>query len=159
MNIRDLLLSLNFIVIVALGGYTFYSQSQEDKKVFILNQRVFNEFEGTRQLETKLEQLKRTHQQNLDSLGYFLKVESSETLMLKYEDLNRQYTLDEKAISEKYTAAIWKDINQYIAEFGKEKHCDFIFGANGNGNLMFANEVHDVTDEVIQYVNKRYEDE
>lgn len=79
--------------------------------------------------------------------------------MLKYEDLNRQYTLDEKAISEKYTAAIWKDINQYIAEFGKEKHCDFIFGANGNGNLMFANEVHDVTDEVIQYVNKRYEDE
>lgn len=159
MNIRDLLLSLNFIVIVALGGYTFYNQSQEDKKVFILNQRVFNEFEGTRQLETKLEQLKRTHQQNLDSLGYFLKVESSETLMLKYEDLNRQYTLDEKAISEKYTAAIWKDINQYIAEFGKEKHCDFIFGANGNGNLMFANEVHDVTDEVIQYVNKRYEDE
>jgi len=53
---------------------------------------------------------------------------------------------------------IWKRLNPYIAEYGKEKGYAYIYGANGTGNVLYADEGEDITDELIEYVNKRYHD-
>lgn len=51
---------------------------------------------------------------------------------------------------------IWKRLNPYVAEFGKEKGYSYIYGANGTGNVLYADEKQNVTEELIEYVNKRY---
>lgn len=53
---------------------------------------------------------------------------------------------------------LWKRLNPYVADFGKEKGYSFIYGANGTGNVLYADESLNVTDELIKYVNKRYHD-
>jgi outer membrane protein len=53
---------------------------------------------------------------------------------------------------------LWKRLNPYVADFGKEKGYSYIYGANGTGNVLYADESLNVTDELIKYVNKRYHD-
>ena len=65
--------------------------------------------------------------------------------------------VEQQELSSRYTADIWKRINHYVSDYGKTEGYDFIFGATGDGGLMYANDVNDITDEVILYLNKKYE--
>ena len=62
----------------------------------------------------------------------------------------------EEELTARYTSDIWKHINEGIAEFGKAEGYDFIFGASGNGGIMYADEANDITDRVVTYINLRY---
>ena len=47
--------------------------------------------------------------------------------------------------------------NQYIKDYGIQNNYILIFGVSGQGNIMYANDGLDATEEVIEYVNKRYQ--
>jgi outer membrane protein len=53
----------------------------------------------------------------------------------------------------------WTEINKYIMEYGKENKFDMIHGVSGEGNLMYADEKLNVTDQVIEYMNNKYDGE
>mgnify|MGYP003575215987 CR=1 FL=1 len=53
---------------------------------------------------------------------------------------------------------IWKRLNPYLADYGKEKGYEYIYGANGTGNVLYADKGQDITEDVIKYVNGRYHD-
>lgn len=53
-----------------------------------------------------------------------------------------------------FERVIWEKINQKINEYGKEKGYDYIFGAKGDGSIMYASDAKDITKEVIAYINK-----
>jgi Skp family chaperone for outer membrane proteins len=55
-------------------------------------------------------------------------------------------------------AMIWKRLNPYLIDFGKENGYEYIYGANGTGNVLYADEHQDITEEIIKYVNQRYHD-
>ncbi|MBT1708772.1 OmpH family outer membrane protein [Fulvivirgaceae bacterium PWU5] len=156
MKLNTLLLVLNLVVVTALAGYLFW-QFRTDKKAFILNQRVFVSYEGTKALEAKLSTLRRSYTHTLDSMQQMLATSPNTDLVGAYEDKRQQYALAEQEMSDKYTADIWRKINQHVSEFGKENGYDFIFGATGDGNLMFAGDAYDVTDDIIDYINQKYE--
>jgi hypothetical protein len=44
---------------------------------------------------------------------------------------------------------ILAEINTYIKQYGKEKGYDFILGATDNGNIVYAAEGKDITDDVL----------
>lgn len=154
MRNKGIFLVLNLMALVGLAGFVFVHSASE-KKAYIQNQRVFAEFKGTLQLEQKLGKLKVLHKSQLDSLGAVAR--GNEALVSAYEDAQRRYALEEQELSDKYTVDLWKEINQHLTHFGKERGYDFIFGATGNGTIMFANDAHDVTNEVITYLNTQYE--
>ena len=77
--------------------------------------------------------------------------------------MQREYTYKEtefqkenQRASNEYYTKIMSRINQYVEEFGKEKRYAIIFGANGQGNIMYAEDSKDITKEVLEYVNSRY---
>lgn len=51
---------------------------------------------------------------------------------------------------------IWKRLNPYLEEYGKEKGYEFIFGASGTGSILYADKGKDITEDMIKYVNERY---
>jgi outer membrane protein len=57
---------------------------------------------------------------------------------------------------EEYSDEIWKQINHYIKEYGKDKHYDFIYGATGTGSLMYADSTLDLTVPLVKYINEKY---
>jgi outer membrane protein len=153
---KSYLAIINFLLIGGVILYLFFLRPVESKKGYILNQQVFNEFNGKRELEKKLNTLKEQHKVWLDSVAAQLNQNSD--LAKIYEANAANLQLQEQELTEKYTADIWKLINQYLAEYGKEKGYDFIFGASGDGSLMYASDANNITSEVTTYINKRYEE-
>ena len=49
------------------------------------------------------------------------------------------------------------DINDYVKEYGKKKGYDIIFGASGSGNVMYASEASDLTEDVLKGLNAEFE--
>jgi outer membrane protein len=71
-----------------------------------------------------------------------------------YADLSRKTENHNKEIE----GMVWTRLNPYITDFGKEKGYDYIYGANGTGNVLYADKGQDITEEVIKYANNRYHD-
>ncbi len=154
---NNIVLILNLVIVLALAGFILF-QNKEERKAYVLNQKLFEGFTGKKELEKKLNDLKSSNKKNVDSLTTLIQAKANEPALVQYyQQMIQSYELNEQQLSTKYTADIWKRINDYVAEFGKEKGYDFIFGATGDGNLMYAKDTHDVTEELVRYVNAKYE--
>lgn len=120
--------------------------------------RLVNEFELQKEFS---EQAKRDFERErtmIDSLIFSEKLRNPAT----HESFkNELYTSLYKKAEERnkeIEAVIWKRLNPYLAEFGKENGYLYIYGANGTGNVLYADKAQDVTEELIKYVNNRYHD-
>jgi Skp family chaperone for outer membrane proteins len=149
------LILVNSVLLVFL--VVLLSQQRKNRKSgFIVNQRVFNEFLGKKELEKKLTVLRARDRVTLDSLVGLLESTSNTSLLKIYQDRIDNMAISERQLSDQYTSDIWKVINESVHEFGEREGYDLIFGAVGSGSLMYANKSQDITDEVIQFVNERY---
>jgi outer membrane protein len=154
-NIGIVLLIANLLVLAGIGYYAFRVKNK--KTAFIVNQRVFSEFLGKKELEKKLNDLKTNNNKSVDSLSFLIHRSNNSVAVQTYQEGIDNIKLMEQQLSEQYTADIWKQINQWVNEFGKQNGYDFILGAAGNGSLMYANEANDITEEVIVFLNKKYQ--
>lgn len=143
-------------MLAGLAAYVLFGNVNE-KKGYILNQEVFNGFKGKQELESKLGKLQQQHKTWLDSVGSLIAQRNDPALIRMYQENASNFRLQEEELSQKYTADIWKRINHHLAGFGKENGYDFIFGASGDGSLMYADDARNITSEVIPYINARYE--
>ena len=73
-----------------------------------------------------------------------------------YSKRAEEYGREETLLVEQFTSEVWAFINDGIKEYGDTHGYDFIFGATGDGSLMFARESTNVTDSVIQFINRKY---
>ncbi len=83
-----------------------------------------------------------------------------ELLSNKQQQLNNYQQAIQKQIQEedqKMTQTVVNDINSYVKEYGKENGYPIIFGAGGNGNIMYAADASDLTEEVLEGLNEQYD--
>jgi Skp family chaperone for outer membrane proteins len=156
-KIQYLLILLNIVMI----GYIVFLEVKQHytpyQNVYVINQDVFDQFKGKKEIENKLTAIKARNKSELDSLYNITATAYNDKVRSLYEEKAKKYAYEESVLAEQYTQAIWKQINQYINDYGKANKYDFIYGASGNGNLMYAGEHKNVTQEVINYINSRYE--
>ncbi|MBS9464318.1 OmpH family outer membrane protein [Flagellimonas sp. 389] len=82
-----------------------------------------------------------------------------ELLQNKQQQINNYQQTVQKQIQEedqKMTQTIVNDINSYVKNYGKNHGHHIIFGAQGNGNIMYAEEGTDLTDKVLIGLNEQY---
>ena len=53
--------------------------------------------------------------------------------------------------------AISTQLNSYVKEFAEEYGYDYIMGATGGGNLWYIKPAKNITEDVLIYVNLKYE--
>jgi outer membrane protein len=149
------LAAIGLIALVSLGGVIWLLTAKKEKIGFVYNQQVFEKFEGTRELKEKLSRQEAQFKSVLDSLS--LLVNSGRKDLVPYlQNKAQELGLKHQEVSQTYTADIWKRINDEAMNFGKENGYDYILGAAGNGNMMYAKDQLNVTDEFIEYLNTRY---
>ena len=166
MNLRSV---LPFVVAVGIGaliGVAVYSCIP--KTAFVDNQRLFDAFQGRKELESRLKQTFNQKQLMIDSLGLQIKslqqtaaTSTAQQMRLQgmiqqYQQMQKDTQNDYQYKSQEYTEAIWKQISTYTREYGEQHHYDYVFGIAGSGSLMFGKPHYDITDDVIQFVNDRY---
>lgn len=102
----------------------------------------------------------KTWQANLDSLSTEMaalppaQAKAKQQQFLQYRQAIQQKAQAEEA---RVNQEILAEINAYIKQYGKEKGYDFILGATDNGNIVYAAEGKDITDEVLAGLNKQYD--
>ncbi len=155
-------ISLNIITLlalIALSSFVFLNTSKP-KQGFVYTKKVFDNYHGKKEFEKKLSALREKHHQELEPLRHQINQdENNQQLINSFQVASQHFQVKEEELSQKYTSDIWKQINQYLVEYGKEQGYEFIFGASGDGNLMFAHDANDISEEIILYINTKYEGE
>lgn len=133
---------------------------------FVNNADLFAEFTGKKDNEQKLKQLEFQQKRILDSLAVQVRaVQNSEVktselqkrLEGRYLTMQEEFSVELENLSQKYTDEIWQHINQYVSDYGEEKGYDVIYGTTGNGGIMYGKKDLNLTPELLNYINLRYE--
>ena len=173
MNINYKNLAGYLIVLIISVSFTLiYKSNNESKTAYIDLQKTFKEFELKKELEAQLIKVKNQRQGILDSLEFELKVLSKELQSQKNADKNKiaifqtkreefiakkeSFIEENENLSAQYDSQIFRQMNQYVKDFGVENGYSYIFGSDGAGALMYAKESEEVTKEVIEFINERY---
>lgn len=168
------------IIALIIGIVSFFYQPTSSQLVYVDINKLMDGYKRTPIEKSKFEEKAKLMQSNVDSLvadwqnelKAYEKERSTMTkkeLELKQELLgNKQQQLNnyQKAIQgkiqeedQKASQTVINDINDYVKEYGKKHNYRIIFGASGSGNLMYANEAADLTEEVLEGLNTDYQAE
>lgn len=168
---------LPFLAIL-LSAIAIYYAKTSSQLVYVDVNKLIEGYKRTKVVKAEYEKKATTMKTNVDSLlaGWQRELKSYEKerstltpkeLKLKQELLqNKQQQINgyqetiQKQIEDenkKVTQTVVNDINDYIKEYGKKKGYKIIFGASGTGNIMYADEATDLTEEVLKGLNSEYE--
>lgn len=160
------------LLIIGLFVFVGFSLPKEQPRGFVVSSKLYQEFTMKKELEDNLMAKQTAWNNELDSLKIQLEFKAQtykslgeenipmlqELQMLdrqltqktqQYEELNQQET--QRALEQ-----IWNQLNTYIEAYGEANGYEYIYGANGDGAIMYADAEHELTDEIIEYVNKQY---
>jgi len=160
------------IVIAILSmGVSLYLFATAPQNAYIDIPKVYEAFLLKKELAAKFENTRNARQQVLDSLKLKLQVlkhhiddPGSENEQKEYQQILQEYysqeerfAQDNQTQSNQYNDQVITQLNQYVADFGEKNNYDIIFGANSDGSIMYAKNVHDISEDIISYINMRYE--
>ena len=160
-------------MIIGIVGFLIYMHLTKPKTAYVNTIELYNDFLLKEELEENMIATQKARERILDSLKLDLqsmatRLEAQDVREQEeinhWEFLRKQYLLkkdhfeeDNIAMGEKYTDQIWKQLNQYIKDYGTTNGYEYIFGADGQGKLMHATESNNITSEVLVYINERYQ--
>ncbi|MFH2144263.1 MAG: OmpH family outer membrane protein [Bacteroidota bacterium] len=73
--------------------------------------------------------------------------------MMQYQEATKRKLADEEQVA---TQTVLNEVNDYINEYGKKHGYRYILGANGSGNLVYAEEAYNITEQVLEGLNSEY---
>jgi len=160
-------------LVVLLAAFLMLSCGEKQSGiVYVQNMRLYSEFDLALELDATLQDFSKKRTQELDSLNMALEnmtaelenmVEIPMETYQNYNDLRNALMFREKnyeeeliAKSQEYDEQIWERLNGYVQTFAEANDYEMILGASENGNLMYAKDTLDITDELIEYCNNQY---
>lgn len=163
-------------VLLSMSSICYFKSSSE--LVYVDVNKLLEGYKRTKVVRAEFEEKAKTLNANVDSLMTNWQNElktyekerskmSKKELELKQQLLgNKQQQINnyqqaiQKQIQEedkKATQTVINDINDYVKEYGKSNGYNIIFGASGGGNIMYANEGSDLTEDVLNGLNTEFE--
>lgn len=168
--------SLYSILFIAVGTL-YYLQFDKDEVVYIDSTKVLQEYQGMINARSTYQQKAKVWQSNVDTLAIEVNraiqdfEQSKSTMSDKEQQLSKQLirtkqtqlTDYQKAIQDKaaqedaqMTRQVLEEVNAYIADFGEKHGYRIILAATEYGNLVYAEDALDITEEVIKGLNANY---
>lgn len=147
-------------------------RTEKGKIVYVQNLKLYSEFDLALELDAKLQAFSKHRTNELDSLTLAFENLTAELekmneipieIYQNYNDLRNSVMFKEKnyeeelmSISQEYDEQIWNRLNGYVKKYAVENNYDMILGASGNGNLMYAKDTLDITNELVAFCNSQY---
>lgn len=170
--------TIAILLAFALIGILFLKKSN-DRIVYVDSARLLNQYQGMIEARKTFEQKAKGWQANVDTLTNQVQrairdyerslgqaksttrekelarqlIQTRQRQLAEYQQAIRQTAQSEES---KGNEAVLKVVNSFLAEYGKKKEYDLVLVANQSGNIAYATEGLDVTDEVIQELNKAF---
>jgi len=157
------LIIINLLLITVLTIFiTLKLNSSKINVAYVNNVKVFENFNMTKELKKAGEKEFNKRKLHLDSL--YLKLQSPDISSFDKKNLMQQFLREKEELNQfndyfasEQSAKIWIRIKSYSSEFSKENDYQLIINSDDKGNVLFAAESIDVTDNFLAYINKKYE--
>jgi outer membrane protein len=168
--IRTIAIIVSFICVSAIS-MAVYHFCFAPKPAFIDIPKVFNGFTMKNEMQKKYQRTESIRNKIVDSLSMDLQLLSNRVksdpknqALINEFDMKRQYFFsmknkteeDNAVLSEQYDKQILEQMSTYILEYGKKNGFDFIYGSSGNGTLMYASDKYNISEEIITFINSKY---
>ncbi|RZS92320.1 OmpH family outer membrane protein [Aquimarina brevivitae] len=174
---NKLALPISILALAASIFSFFYLQSSSDL-VYVDVNKLLDGYKRTKIVKAEFDEKAKTMKANVDSLladwQNELKAYEKERSELSKKELelkqqllsnkqqqinNYQQAVQKQLVEEdkKVTQTVINDINDFVKEYGKKKGYKVIFGATGNGTIMYGEKGADLTEEVLTQLNAEFE--
>jgi len=165
-EIRQIIITIAACVLT--GAAVLFILRSSNKKIAVVDAvKLFNDYKMKRELEAKEAVRLQYLARQADSIRQIILVKSKSTgtsqkeLQALYQSFNaakatleQEYQESNQSINEQ----VWKRLNPAVDAYGKERGFRLIIGANGMGSVLYNDDFYDKTKEVIDFVNKQYEE-
>jgi len=164
--------------LLILNLYLLFNQLTSKDLVFVDSSKLINNYKGMMDARKAYQQKAVVWQANVDTL-----VNEIQNDLKKFEKENAQMTSKERELTRQLlqnkqqqladyqkatqqqaaqedgqmTKQVVDEINQYIKDYGKSHKLKIILAATDYGNIAYAEEGIDITDEILEGLNKKYE--
>ena len=166
------------IIAILLSVASFFYNQNSSELVYVDVNKLLEGYKRTKIVRAEFELKAKTLRSNVDSLviGWQKELKtyekerskySKKELALKQELLgNKQQQINnyqqaiQKQVQEedkKATQTVINDINDFVKEYGKKNDYKIIFGASGGGSIMYADKKSDLTEKILDGINKEFE--
>lgn len=164
-----------FLFLAVAGNY--YLTFSQLKMAMVDSNKLLDQYKGMLDARAEYAEKAKGWQANIDTLTKELNTSiqayekekggmTSKERQLNEELINTKgKQLDDyrKAIAQQsqqedmaMTQRVLDEVNVFLTDYGKAKGYTIIFGATGNGNIIYAKDYIDITDEVIEKLNANY---
>lgn len=161
-NIEKIVIA-NLLGLVIVAGILIYSQfSPKNKIVYVNSMELFEQFKMTKELKRTGE--KQFNEQKIVVEGLYNQLQDSsitedQKKVIMQEFMQRKEALEafNQNFATEESAKIWKRISSYIKEYAEQNAYDIILGSDQNQTVLYSNEQHNITKEVLVFINTKYE--
>ena len=169
---------INLILIIGLIGiYILHFAKPENKIAYVDSAKLLNGYSNMLDARKEYEKKAKVWQANIDTLvaGVQNQLKSYEKGSQKMSEKERKLSMElirnkqtqlanyQKAIQEtaqqedaRMTQQVVTQVNSFLDQYGKEHNYDIILVATQSGNIAYAMEGMDITEEVLTQLNQEY---
>lgn len=100
------------------------------------------------------------YQEKMGSMSPSQRQEREQELMQKQQSIQRQQQMVGNQLRQESDVAIDSIVDKvkgYVKDYGKKNNYTYIFGSNESANIMYAKEGLDITQQILEELNKGYE--
>lgn len=165
-----------FISCLALG-FGIWAKNSTPKVAYVKVAIILEKYKGLQEVRSKFQQKEADWKSSVDTLTYKFNVAlaqyNQEMSKLDTEQRkSREIALQEQGMTlEKYRKSInekadkeedkmlqgaLNQINSFIESYGKKANYTLIIGTTSAGNLLYGDEKIDITNEILEQLNKNY---
>ena len=162
-NKLNLLFIFNVLLISLLVTYFAFRIVESDKKtVYVDNNKLFEGFNMTKEMKRVGEKEFNARKKGLDLMYSKLQSQSileedKKTIMQQFIRAKEELEQFNQSFATEESSKIWSRIHGYTANFSQENKYQLIIGSQNKQTVLFASENVDVTNELLTYINKKYE--
>ncbi|MDN3595911.1 OmpH family outer membrane protein [Zunongwangia endophytica] len=164
--------------IIAIGAVAISLIScNQEKTAYVDTTRVIQDYKEMKDVESKFEarrdsltqlitgpqqqfqQEVQEYQQGMSSMSASQRQAKEQELQQKGQQLQQQQQMIGQQLRTDSDSAIEEVVDKvkdFVADYGEENGYTYIFGSNESANIMYAKEGLDITDEVLEELNKTY---
>jgi len=171
-----------FSIMISLAALllTLFLSFKNEKTVYVDSMKLLSQYKGTLKAKAEYEKKATQWKANVDTLTIELnekitqyekekgrmtlkeKKLTEELLTTKQQDLERyRAAVTENAAKEDQliTTQVFKEIGDFVKQYGEGHGYDYVLGATSMGNIVYAAKGKNITDEVLKELNAGYRDD
>lgn len=156
-----------------------FMSCQQQKIGFVDNAKLINDYQEKKDLEDKLQIKINAFQKRTDSLRKTFQLEINEAelkarkmsqadlqklsqeLQQKEQVLSQRVQFEQQQITQESQAtndSLIKKVKKFVQDYGKSNGYTYILGSNEAGSVMFGQDKNDLTQTILDALNKSYKE-